>query len=91
MCCIILSDLLILVWCVCRMIGQDAIDHADDFVTDGHQGALSCTFARRLCLSSFVIGFEMRVMCDEPQSIMIESMSEVGTSDVRYLWQFADT
>ena len=72
------------------MIGQDAIDHPDEFVTHGHQSALSCAFARRLVLSSFVIGFEMCIMRDEPQGIMIEPVSQVGAAYVRYLWEFSD-
>src|SRR5262245_22490340 len=39
--CIIACDSLVLCWRIKSMIDQDPIDHADDFVADNHQGALS--------------------------------------------------
>jgi hypothetical protein len=83
--------MLVLLWGIGRTIGQDAIDHADGFVTDSDERPLSGTFPRRLLLSSLIVGGEMRLMRDQPQGIVIEPVSEVGTAHVRYLWELPDT
>jgi hypothetical protein len=72
------------------MIGQEAREHPEDCVTDGHQSALSCAVARRRRLASFAIGCAMRIMRDEPQGIRIEPIAQGGTAAVRYLGQCAD-
>ena len=61
------------------------------FVADRYEGPLSRTFPRRLLLSSLIVGFEMRLMRDQPQGIVIEPISEVGTAHVRDLRKFSDT
>ena len=73
------------------MIDQDPIDHADDFVTDGHQGALSCAFAGGLVLSTCVIALKMGLMRDEPQGVVLEPVPKVGTAYVRNFGGFSDT
>jgi hypothetical protein len=76
------SDGLILLWVLGRLIGQDAIDHADGFVADRHEGPLSGTFAGGVGLASLRGGFAMCSMRDEPQDILIEPMSQVGAAHV---------
>jgi hypothetical protein len=73
------------------MIRQDARAQAEGVVTDRYEGPWSRTFARRLLLASLIGGFEMRLMRDQPHSIVIEPVSEVGTAHVRDLRQFSDT
>jgi hypothetical protein len=73
------------------MIRQDAIDHAEGVVTDRHEGTLSCPFARGLLRATLVRRPTMRGMHDEPQSIMIEPMSEGGAAHVGDLRELADT
>lgn len=82
LCCIVFGNAFVLLWVIRRMIRQDAIEHADGFVTDRHEGTLSCPFARGLLLATLVICPEMRVMRDETQGIMLEPMSEVGAAHV---------
>src|SRR5262245_32249174 len=89
--CIISCDSLVLCWCIGGMIGQEPIEHADDFVTDGHQGALSCAFAGGLVLSTCVIALKMGLMRDEPQGVVLEPVPKVGPAYVRNFGEFSDT
>ena len=73
------------------MIRQDAIDHADGFVTDRDESPLSRSFPRGLVLASLIVGLEMRLMRDQPQGIVIEPVSQIGTAYVRDFRQFSDT
>ena len=73
------------------MIRQDAIDHADGFVTDRDESPLSRSFPRGLVLAALIVGLEMRLMRDQPQGIVIEPVSQVGTAYVRDFRQFSDT
>src|SRR5262252_2949259 len=89
--CVVCGDTLVLLWVIGHMIRQDAIDHADGFVTDRDESPLSCSFPRRLVLASLIVGLEMRLMRDQPQGIVIEPVSQVGTAYVRDFRQFSDT
>jgi hypothetical protein len=73
------------------MLAQDAINHADGFVTDRDEGPLARTFPRRLLLASLIVGLERRLMRDQPHRLVIEPISQIGTAHVRYLRQFSDT
>ena len=88
--CIIAGDRLVLCWCIRGRIAQDAIEHADDFVTDGHQGALSCAFAGGLVLATCIIALQMGLMRDEPQGVVREPVPQVGTADGRHFGAFSD-
>jgi hypothetical protein len=73
------------------MISQDPIDHTYRLVAHSQQGALPGSFARRLVLAPLIIVFEMWLMRDEPQGIVIEPISEIGTTHVGDLREFVDT
>ena len=73
------------------MIGQDAIDHADDFVTDCYERSLARPFPWRLVLASLIVGGKMRRMRNKPQGRGIEPVSEGGTAHLRYFGEFPDT
>lgn len=83
--------MLVLLWGIGRMIGQEAIDHADDFVTDGSERSLARPFPWRLVLASLLVGGKMRRMRHKPQGIVREPVSEVGTAQVRDFGAFPDT
>src|SRR5438874_3658863 len=85
------SDTLVLLWAIRSMIRQDAIDHAYRLVANSHQGALPGSFARRLVLAPLIIGCEMWLVRDEPQSVVIEPIPEVATPHVEYRREFTDT
>src|SRR5439155_17863331 len=89
--CVVFGDALVLLWVIRGMISQDAIDHADGFVTDRDEGPLARTFPRRLLLASLIVGLERRLMRDQPHRIVIEPISQIGTAHVRDLRQFSDT
>jgi hypothetical protein len=64
------------------MLCQDPIDDTDAFVTNGHQGTLSCAFAGGVGLSAFVIALKVGRMRDEPQGIVIEPVPQIGAASV---------
>src|SRR5262249_36610344 len=53
--CVVCGDTLVLLWVIGHMIRQDAIDHADGFVTDRDESPLSCAFPRGLVLASLIV------------------------------------
>src|SRR4029453_7752691 len=69
---IISCESLGLCWCRRGRIDQAPIEHADAFVTDGPQGALSCALAGGLGLSAGVRALQMGRIRDEPQGVVLE-------------------
>ena len=73
------------------MIRQEARDHADRLVTHSHQGALPGSFARGLVLAPLRIGGARWIVRNEPQSVVVEPMSEGATPHVGELRALAET
>jgi len=73
------------------MISQAPIDHTYRLGAHSPQGALPGSFARRLVLAPLIIVFAMWLMRDEPQGIVIEPISEIGTTHGGDLREFVET
>jgi hypothetical protein len=89
--CLISCASRVLCWCIRGMIDQDAIDHADAFVTAGQQGAWSCAFAGGLGLATCLRALHMGRMRAAPQGVVREPVPKGGTADVRHVGAFSAT